>query len=97
MNKVVESMERWMEVFTMNHNTCSIINQEERGPLCIEKAQTSIQDLQEHTEPPMLVEEEEDKQSEPPSPPNLASLEEYSQWDEGNLFLLCFASFYFLK
>ena len=42
----------------------------------------------------MLVEEEEDKLSEPPSPPNLASLEEYSQWDEGNLFLLFFASWF---
>ena len=92
MKKVVESMEIWMEVFTMNHNTCSISNQEERGPLCIEKSQTATEDLQEHTEPPMLVEEEEDKLSEPPSPPNLDSLEEYSQWDESNLFLLFFAS-----
>ena len=88
----MEAMERWMEVVMMNHNTYSINNQEERGPLCIEKAQTATEYLQEHTEPPMLVEEEEDKLSEPPSPPNLDSLEEYSQWDEGNLFLLFFAS-----
>ena len=81
----------------MNHNPCPISNQEYRGPLCIEKAQAAPEDLQEHTYPPLLVEEEEDKLSEHPSPLNPTSLEEYSQQDEGNLLPLCFSSFDYLK
>ena len=81
----------------MDHNPCPIRIQEDRGPLCIETTQATLKDLQEHTEPPPLVEQEEDKNPKSSLPPNLASHEEDNMQEEGNFLPLCLASFDFLK
>ena len=81
----------------MNHNPCPISSEDDRGPRCIETAQASPKDLQEHVEPPLLVEEGEYKSTQSPMPPNPASHEEDVQQEEGDFLPLCFASFYFLK
>ena len=81
----------------MDHSLSSTSNQESRKPLCVEQARTAPEDLQEHMGPPLMVEEEEDKQLKSPLHPDPAFHEEYHQQDEGNYLPLCFSSFDFLK
>ena len=81
----------------MDHNLSFTSNKEPRKPLCVEKTRTALEYLQEHMGPPVMVEEEKEKQLKYSSPPNLASHEEYIQQEEGNFLPLFFASFDFLK
>ena len=97
MNEMMDSMDMHMERFIMERELSPIKNHEFRGPLCVEKAQTTLEHLQEHTVSPLMVEKKEDKQLKSTSPPHLASHEEYIQQEEGNYLPLCFASFDFLR
>ena len=74
----MDALERWMEVFMMDHIPCPMSNQEVRGPLRIEKAQTIPEDLQEHSRYSLLMEGEEDAQPKTLFHPDPALHKEYS-------------------
>ena len=61
MDIMMKSMQRLMERLIVEQNPPPIGYQDSRGPLCVEKSQTTPEYLQEHMGPPLMVEKEEDK------------------------------------
>ena len=68
MNELMDAMEIWIEIFTMDHNLSSTRNQESRKPWCVEQAQIAPKDMQEHIGPSLLVEYGDEKQLKRSSP-----------------------------
>ena len=58
--------------------------------MCVEQTQIVAEELQEHTQPSLLVKDEEDKKLKSPLPPNPNFHEEYNQLEERKFAIMLF-------